>query len=273
MAMAVATANAVGALSHANIIPLRQHRVLGGTLYAVEPAVNGHLLSEYDFTSEPNDVDACFEVILQVAIALSVAHHRDISHHRICPDTIRIDSMGRPRLGEFFLSNMLFSIEYQERSNPSTPPHYISPERIETGFESQEGDVFGLGVLCYHMLSGVYPFHGANEIEIVHSRVAKHPKDQSLSQEKPSIILPQSVAYRPPLDVRALRPDIPPPVAEIVMAMLSPTPENRPRLSKFIDAILRVQAERNQKAEVFSATRRMVEKASTIALPSDSKNR
>ena len=83
---------------------------------------------------------------------------------------------------------------------------YIAPEMVTSALAAgPRSDIYSLGVTLYEMITGRRPWDSDDpgELAMLH-RQAK------------------------PIDIRALRPDVPDPVAEIVHSMLAKDPLRRP---------------------------------------------
>ena len=89
-------------------------------------------------------------------------------------------------------------------------PQYMSPEQA-TGKRGDEldgrSDLYSLGVVMYHMLSGKLPFKADTTMAVIIAHMQKAP-----------------------MDIREMRPDlnIPAPIASLVMKTLEKNPDNRP---------------------------------------------
>src|SRR5919201_7077229 len=46
-------------------------------------------------------------------------------------------------------------------------PHYIAPEQARNQAPDQRCDIYSLGVLAFHMLTGGVPFTAANPVDII----------------------------------------------------------------------------------------------------------
>lgn len=155
------------------------------------------------------DLDLFFKVSIQLAAILSKLHRRDIIHRNLNPRSVFFNpSTGETQLTDFSSASGAANEGHFLLPHPvsSDALPYISPE--QTGRMNRtidhRSDFYSLGVTFYELLTGVRPFRSDDPLELTHSHIAKTP---------PS-----------PSDVE---PEIPGPVSEIIMKLLSKNAENR----------------------------------------------
>jgi serine/threonine-protein kinase len=86
-------------------------------------------------------------------------------------------------------------------------PAYMAPEQARAQTVGPAADLYSLGVVLYHCLSGRVPFDGDTPLAVM----MKHGVDPV-----------------PPLVVDGFPPDVPPALERLVLALLSKRPEDRP---------------------------------------------
>ena len=101
--------------------------------------------------------DIC-EIICQLLQALKYIHKHNIIHRDIKPENIIFSdrkNYSSLKLIDFGFTN----IYHKKRKNLAGSPYYMSPEILE-GNSYPQSDVWSLGIIIYHMLTGKYPFKG-----------------------------------------------------------------------------------------------------------------
>jgi eukaryotic-like serine/threonine-protein kinase len=146
------------AITHPNVAAVK---TIGdtpdGVPYVAFEVIRGELLSEMLQDRSVLPIVEAVDLILQAAAGLQAAHEAGLLHGNLSPETILVTSgdEGRPlaKLIRFGLTE-----PEPEPSRPAeTVARYAAPERLAGHPPSISGDVFSLGAMLYHMLSGQPP--------------------------------------------------------------------------------------------------------------------
>jgi eukaryotic-like serine/threonine-protein kinase len=158
---------AIERLDHRNIVRALEHGTLdGGRPYLVLDFIDGPSLREVVHQRRalpPNEVLAILEPLCD---ALGTAHARNLVHRDIKASNVVMgqDALGpRPVLLDFGLVKLLDDdtgpILTSSRSMLGTPTA-MAPEQVKGLAVDARTDVYALGALAYHMLTGTPPFGG-----------------------------------------------------------------------------------------------------------------
>lgn len=176
------------------------------------------------------------DIVRQVANGLFEAHAQGFIHRDLKPDNIMIERL--PASG-FFARILDFGIVHMMDSVADTQgfrgtPLYASPEQCMGDPRiDHRSDIYSLGCVFYHCLTGEPPFPGAESLAVMDSHVNDHPP---FVQEK----LPTS--------------RIPPELDDLLQSMLAKEPSDRPNdLSDVIRALDELQAAQHSMAEATQA--------------------
>ena len=138
-------------------------------------------------------------IALDVCDALIRAHRLGIIHRDIKPENILLADDGSPKLTDFGVAHL--TSENNRLTATGTQvgtPYYMSPEAWEGQPLDAQTDIWSLGVVLFEMLTGQLPFEGGTAAAVM-----------------------TKVLMTPPPDLRQLRPEVPPGLAQIVAGMLA----------------------------------------------------
>jgi eukaryotic-like serine/threonine-protein kinase len=100
---------------------------------------------------------------LDVCSAVAATHALGLLHRDIKAKNVMREEGGRIVLLDFGLSQDLRAAGLSDPSRRVRgTPLYMAPELLRGGEASAQSDIFGIGVLLYHLVSGSYPAGGRN---------------------------------------------------------------------------------------------------------------
>ena len=197
-------------LNHPHIVPIYAVDERDGLVYFVMALVDGESVG--DRVKKANGgrlpVAEARRILREVAEALAYAHGRGVVHRDIKPDNILLDARG----GGAMVTDFGIARAATEGDSRLTAtgtalgtPTYMSPEQCAADRELDgRSDLYSLGTVAYHMLTGAPPFTG---------------------NSTPAIMLKQVTEAAVP--VRRHRSEVPPDLERIVMRLLEKDPANR----------------------------------------------
>jgi serine/threonine protein kinase len=223
-------ARSVNEIGHPNIVDIFGFGTLpDGRVYLIMEWLVGETLAtrcRYEHLS----VRESAHIIRTVARTLQTVHESGFVHRDLKPDNVflvsrrsetRIAWPYEVKLLDFGIAKLAAGDESSELTGPGVvvgTPRYLSPEQARG--ESVDGatDIYSLGVVAYELLVGDAPFAADNPVELM----AKHIHER-------------------PAPMRLFRPEIPPALDALVLAMLAKDPRERPGLAecrRWLDAAL-----------------------------------
>ena len=146
----------LASLQHPGIATLLDAGQTGdGKAYLVMEYVDGVTIDVYCASL---DLRARLSLFLQVCEAVSFAHRNLIIHRDLKPSNILVDNAGRPRLLDFGIAKILDAPADQTRTQErQLTPDYASPEQVRGATQTTATDIYSLGAVLYHLLTGRSP--------------------------------------------------------------------------------------------------------------------
>jgi tetratricopeptide (TPR) repeat protein len=160
-------AAAAAGLQHPNIVAIHDYGEVDGQPYYAMDLVSGPNLGEL-CAGRPLLIRRAAEFMRLLAGAVHYAHQRGILHRDLKPSNVLVDEHDHPRIADFGLAKMLGSTEGATLTGQMLgSPSYASPEQAAVrGAEiTAASDVYGLGALFYHLVTGRAPFNAATPTE------------------------------------------------------------------------------------------------------------
>ncbi len=129
-------------------------------LYTVTEYIEGQTLKQWLIDHPKPDLETVRDLVVQIARGLYALHRMEILHQDIRPDNIMIDTNGTVKIIDFGSARVAGIVEANTLEPNDIPGTalYMAPEYFmgETGTNCS--DLYSLGVLTYHLLSGRFPY-------------------------------------------------------------------------------------------------------------------
>jgi WD40 repeat protein/predicted Ser/Thr protein kinase len=157
-----AEASAAASLLHANIVAIHEVGVHQGQQYFAMDYVEGQSLAKL-LGNGPLPARRAAGYLKTIAEAIHYAHERGILHRDLKPSNVLIDANDQPRVTDFGLARRLEGdSELTVTGQVLGSPNYMPPEQAvgRRGKVSRRSDVYSLGAMLYHLLTGRPPFVG-----------------------------------------------------------------------------------------------------------------
>lgn len=208
-------ARSVAALTHPAIVQVyRCGEADDGRPYLVMQYVEGRSLEERLAAEGRLSVDEARHVLVEVVGALEAAHNHGIVHRDVRPANVLIEKeTGRVLLTDFGLAAVLDTGKESAARLTVTgemigQPRFMSPEQIRGEKVTGQADVYQVGVLAYHLLTGQGPF----------------------GDGPPARLLAAHLQQDPP-ELRNLNPMVDPDLAGLARRCLAKEPKHRPTVA------------------------------------------
>ncbi|MEO8193090.1 MAG: protein kinase [Gemmatimonadales bacterium] len=168
-------AQAAGSLQHPNVVTIYDLGELDGHLFIAMEFLHGTDLEKLIVGAEPLKLQSKLDIIVDVLMGLSYAHKHGIIHRDIKPGNIRVSEDGHAKIMDFGVAHLASSNMTRTGVVVGTPS-YMAPEQV-TGDKSVPGtDLFAVGAVLYHLLTGSKPFEGPSLQSLFYKIVTEMPR-------------------------------------------------------------------------------------------------
>jgi serine/threonine protein kinase/pSer/pThr/pTyr-binding forkhead associated (FHA) protein len=161
-------AAAVARLQHPNIVTIHDSGRAGERRYLVMELLTGGSVADR-LEDGPLPAADAVGLGIEVARALAYAHTRGIVHRTIRPGNVLKDASGSWKLVDFGLARDEVRGGSGETTFLDAPVEtiiYLAPEQLEHGPGDARSDVYSLGGLLYHAITGHPPVTGSSIAEV-----------------------------------------------------------------------------------------------------------
>ena len=164
-----AEADAAAQLDHPNIVPIYEIGEHEGQAFFCMRLIEGQTLSQR-LAQGPVSSRQAAQLLLEISRAIDDAHDHGVLHRDLKPSNILIDQSGQAFVADFGLAKRAAAPASLTKSGAVLgTPSYMAPEQA-AGARGQVGsvsDVYSLGAILYHALTGHPPFLGESPVDTV----------------------------------------------------------------------------------------------------------
>jgi eukaryotic-like serine/threonine-protein kinase len=208
-------------LEHPAVARLIDAGVDNGRAWIAMEFVGGERIDKYCF-SRGLSTREIIRLMVQLADAVSAAHRLLVVHSDIKPANVLVTPEGTPKLIDFGIATAARAAREtgssqiaEKLAQRQFSPGFAAPEQVNGDGVTAATDVFGLGALAYHLLTG-HPPHAADDQAEPYSQAVTMREVAPASQAA-------AAAGRNPAQVKRLRGDL----DAILAKALARSPQNR----------------------------------------------
>ncbi len=154
-------ARAMASLDHENIVKVYDISQQGDVPFIVAECIEGRdlgaMLSE---RGGPLSEEFTRRVVSQLLQGLSYAHRRGIIHRDIKPSNILLTPEGTVKVADFGIARIVEEEDAEEPGEIVGSARYMSPEQLQGKEATPRSDIYSVGIVLYHCLTGAPPFSG-----------------------------------------------------------------------------------------------------------------
>ncbi len=209
-------ARAAAAVIHENVVAIHRVAEASGLPYLVMPYMAGVSLQKRLDEQGPLQLTEILRIAMQVAAGLAAAHAQGLVHRDIKPANILLENgVERVKITDFGLARAVDEARLTQSGVVAGTPEYMSPEQARGESVDARSDLFSLGGVLYAMCTGHAPFRAGNT---------------------PALLF--RVATESPPPIRAVNPNIPEWLVEIIDRLHAKDPAERFPTAQEVAALL-----------------------------------
>ncbi len=159
---------------HQNLVAIYDFIYTNRNYYLVMEHVEGEDLRTIIDHLTPIPPQIAALIALSIAQGLEYTHARNIIHRDIKPSNILVGYDGSVKLIDFGIARDDLSTRLTITGMIVGTPAYMSPEQANGETLTPKSDLFSLGILLYEMLTGIKPFEGSNQSEVITRIIRGH---------------------------------------------------------------------------------------------------
>ncbi len=164
-------------LDHPHIIKIHETVIEEEQAYVVMEYFAGESLERYCSFDKLLPLHRAVSIVFKCCMALDHAFKNGIVHRDIKPANILVDEQDNVKITDFGLA---MNVRKQSDTDSTFimgvgSPAYMSPEQIKSYPLNQKTDLYSLGVVLFHLMTGRLPFRAKNPAQLVYKIINADP--------------------------------------------------------------------------------------------------
>jgi serine/threonine protein kinase len=166
----------VASLNHPHILSVLEYEERDGFVYLVMPYVRVRNLESVLNSQKILSLPEIADYLDQVADAIDYAHEQGVLHLDIKPSNILITNNDKVLITEFALTKTITERQAARiRQFKAGMLDYMAPEQVMGKEPGEKADLYSIGAVLYHMVTGIAPFQGESMVEVAKKHLQDPP--------------------------------------------------------------------------------------------------
>ena len=170
-------------LDHPHIATIFEYDRFEGTSYIAMEYLEGRTLDKI-IKDQSLGYEECLRIALQLCTALEVVHRGHLIHRDLKPANILLQDDGNLKLLDFGIARAADESSITQHGMLVGTVLYMSPEQVRGDDLDARSDIFSLGAVLYHVMTGQLPYPGESFPEVCMAILDGPPR------RKPSVVRP-----------------------------------------------------------------------------------
>ncbi|MBO3741072.1 serine/threonine-protein kinase [Actinoplanes flavus] len=168
-------ARAMAALRHPGVAAVYDYGSTAEGAFLVMARIDGQSLDQRLTERGRLSPAETMAVVAQAGRALHAAHRAGIVHRDVTPGNLIVEPDGNVVLVDFGVARSATSQTLTGARNVVGTACYIAPEQVSKQVVGPAADLYALGAVAYHCLTGAPPFTGDDAVTIALRHVSEEP--------------------------------------------------------------------------------------------------
>jgi serine/threonine protein kinase len=177
IARALKEARLLAQITHPNVVRIYRAELIGHEVGVAMELIRGQTLEELVRRQGPFSAGEAVVIGLDLCRALAAVHGAGLLHCDVKARNVMRAEGGRTVLMDFGAGR---DVKPGRRRTPGADvagtPIYLAPEVFAGQGQSKASDIYSLGVLLYHLVTGSYPLNGRTREEIARLHAQHTPR-------------------------------------------------------------------------------------------------
>jgi len=146
-----------------------------GLLYLSMEYFQGRTLADVIAARGLVPIGDCLDYLGQICTGLGAAHDAGVIHRDLKPGNVLVGERNAIKIIDFGLAKATATEGMTATGMLMGTPYYMSPEQVRGRRVDAASDIYSLGALAYHLVTGRPPFSGENAIAIGFAHLSEIP--------------------------------------------------------------------------------------------------